>query len=125
MAVDLCTDPYLLSRSADSSSPCLPDGLSHGYERLTKRLDITGRMHELRHFSATTAIAGGADVRTVAGRLGHADASVTLRVYAHALEARDRELAGMLGRAVLGPMNSRQKLDQADPPAAAELEGAG
>jgi hypothetical protein len=40
-------------------------------------------------------------VRTVAGRLGHADPSVTLRVYAHGLEARDRELAGMLGSAVV------------------------
>jgi len=125
VGVQLCADPYLLSRSADGSSPCLPDGLSHGYERLTKRLGIKGHMHELRHFSATTAIAGGADVRTVAGRLGHADASVTLRVYAHALEARDRELAGMLGGAVLGPMNGGAQLDQADPPAPTELEGAG
>ena len=30
-------------------------------------------------------IGAGQDVRTVAGRLGHADASTTLKVYAHAL----------------------------------------
>ena len=124
VGVDLSADPYLLSRSADGSFPCLPDGLSHGYERLAKRLGIKGHIHELRHFSATTAIAGGADVRTVAGRLGHTDASVTLRVYAHALEARDRELAGMLGRAVLGPMNGSSQLDKANPPAPPQLEGA-
>lgn len=41
-------------------------------------------------------------MRTVAGRLGHADASVTLRVYAHALEARDRDMAQVLSSAVLG-----------------------
>jgi hypothetical protein len=82
-------------------------------------------MHGLRHFSATTAIAGGADVRTVAGRLGHADASVTLRVYAHALEARDRELATMLGTVVLGPVNGGAQLYKADPPAPTELESAG
>ncbi len=81
VGVDLCTYPYFLSCSADGSAPRLPDGLSHGYERLTKRLGIKGHMHELRHFSATTAIAGAAEVRTVASRLGHADASVTLRVY--------------------------------------------
>lgn len=98
----LCRDPYLLSRSAHGELPCLPDGLSHAYKRLCTRLGMEGHFHELRHFAATTAIASGADVRTVAGRLGHADPSVTLRVYSHALEARDRDLAAVLGRAVLG-----------------------
>jgi integrase len=125
VGVALCADPYVLSRSAEGSAPCLPDGLSHGYERLAKRLGVGGHLHELRHFAATTAIAGGADVRTVAGRLGHAGPSVTLRVYAHALEARDRELAGMLGSAVLGTVNRGTKPDQADPPAPPQLESAG
>jgi integrase len=125
VGVELVGDPFVLSRSADGSEPCLPDGLTHQYQRLANRWGVSTHFHELRHFAATTAIAGGADVRTVAGRLGHADPSVTLRVYAHALEARDRELAGMLGRAVLGPMNGRPQLDQADSPPPAELEGAG
>ncbi|MGO9656992.1 MAG: hypothetical protein ACLQVK_08115 [Acidimicrobiales bacterium] len=38
----------------------------------------------------------------MAGRLGPADASVTLRVYAHALEARDRDMVQVLSCAVLG-----------------------
>ena len=125
VGVRLCADPYLLSRSADGSGPCLPDGLSHGYERLAKRLGVGGHLRELRHFAATTAIAAGTDVRTVAGRLGHADPSVTLRVYAHVLEARDRELAGVLGSAVLGAMNSSAPPDQADPPAPPQLESTG
>jgi hypothetical protein len=33
----------------------------------------------------------------VAGRLGHADPSVTLRVYSHALEERDRAAATIMG----------------------------
>ena len=125
VGVDIVDDPFILSRSAAGSEPCLPDSLTHQYQRLANRWGLSTHFHELRHFAATTAIAGGADVRTVAGRLGHADASVTLRVYAHALEARDRELAGMLGRAVLGTMNGRPEFDQADPPLSAELEGAG
>lgn len=79
---------------------------------------------KLRHFSATTAIAEGVDVRTVAGRLGHADPSLTLRIYVHALEARDRQLAGILGSAVLGPMYGGSEPDEADPPAPAKVEGA-
>ena len=47
-------------------------------------------------------IGAGVDVRTVAGRLGHSDPSVTLRVHSHALEERDRAAADIMGR-VLGP----------------------
>jgi len=44
----------------------------------------------LRHFTATQLVAAGMDIRTVAGRLGRADASVTLEVYSHVLEAKPR-----------------------------------
>jgi hypothetical protein len=70
------------------------------------------------------AIGDGVDVRTVAGRLGHKDPSVTLRVYSHALEARDRDLASMLGKLVLGGPKEGQQAGSADHPAPAELERA-
>ena len=60
-------------------------------------IDKRWRLHDLRHFSATMAIAGGHDVRTVAHRLGHSDPAMTLRVYAHAVEAADRGIADLLG----------------------------
>jgi integrase len=47
--------------------------------------------------SLTTSFGAGTDVRTVASRLGHADASTTLRIYARAFEARDRQAAEVLG----------------------------
>ncbi len=100
--VDLCHDPFVLSRAAEGAAPCLPHTLTGGYRRLTTKLGLTGHFHQLRHFAATTAIASGPDVRTVAGRLGHADPTTTLRIYAHAVESRDRDLAGVLGHAVLG-----------------------
>ncbi len=124
VGVELVNDPFVLSRSADGSEPCLPDGLSHQYQRLADKIGLPIHLHELRHFAATAATAGGADVRTVAGRLGHADPSVTLRVSAHALEARDRELAGFLGSVVLGPVDGSSKLDETDPPPPPELESA-
>lgn len=40
------------------------------------------RVHELRHTAASLAVSAGANVLTVARMLGHADPSVTLRVYA-------------------------------------------
>jgi len=98
--VELAPDPFLLSRVANGSKPCLPDGLTHGFARVAAKLGMDFHFHQLRHWMATTALAAGHDVRTVAGRLGHADASTTLRVYAHVLEARDRDVAGELGRAL-------------------------
>lgn len=125
VGVQLVADPFILSRSADGSIPCGPDSLTGGYGRLAKRLGIGGHFHELRHFAATTAIASGADVRTVASRLGHADPSTTLRIYAHAVEARDREVAGVLGAAVLGAVDRGHEPDDADLPSPAEAKGAG
>ena len=102
----LGSDPFILSPVATGSSPFMPDTLTDYFKRTAKQLGIATHFHELRHFAATAAIGAGADVRTVAGRLGHADASVTLRVYAHALEARDRDLAELLSSTVLGNVDS-------------------
>ena len=101
VGVDLVPDPYLLSRDAKGVQPCLPDGLGKAYWRLTRESGIKTRFHDLRHFSATQLIGAGIDVRTVAGRLGHADASTTLRVYSHVLADRDRAAAEHLGGLVL------------------------
>jgi integrase len=43
------------------------------------------RFHDLRHVHATLLLQAGEPVHVVAARLGHADPSMTLRVYAHVL----------------------------------------
>jgi hypothetical protein len=45
--------------------------------------------HGLRHTSASLMLASGTDIRTVAGRLGHASPTTTLATYSHLL-APDR-----------------------------------
>lgn len=52
--------------------------------------------HGLRHTSATLLIASKQDVRTVSARLGHAQASTTMNIYAHALQETDRKAVGAL-----------------------------
>ena len=52
--------------------------------------------HELRHTSASILIAQGMETTAVAKRLGHADASTTLRVYAHSFEERDKTASDTL-----------------------------
>ena len=55
------------------------------------------RLHDLRHYVATRLIAGGVSIRTVSGRLGHANAATTLGVYSHYVEATDQDAADLLG----------------------------
>ncbi|WP_425564102.1 tyrosine-type recombinase/integrase [Nonomuraea longicatena] len=45
------------------------------------------RPHDLRHLHATTLLLAGVPVHVVAGRLGHADPSITLRVFAHVVRS--------------------------------------
>jgi integrase len=66
-------------------------------------IDEKWRLHDLRHWSATVAIGQGHDVRTVAGRLGHANPAMTLRVYAHAFAAADQAVAAGLGDLLKAP----------------------
>lgn len=70
--------------------------------RLLAGIDAKWRLHDLRHWSATVAIGQGHDVRTVAGRLGHANPAMTLRVYAHAFAAADQAVAADLGEILKG-----------------------
>jgi integrase len=95
-------DGYVFSHTVDGSKPFRPDNVTGFFTRVRDSLGLKEvRLHDLRHFTATQLIGAGVDVRTVAGRLGHSDPSVTLRVYSHALEERDRAAADVMGR-VLG-----------------------
>jgi len=51
---------------------------------------------------ATLTLTAGVPVPTVSGRLGHANSSTTLNVYAHFFEVSDRDAADVVGN-VLGP----------------------
>ena len=50
--------------------------------------DIT--LHDLRHTNATLLIAQNIDVKTVSKRLGHAQTSTTMNIYAHSLQKMDQ-----------------------------------
>ena len=61
-------------------------------------LDLS--VHSLRHTNASLLIAQGVDVRTVASLLGHAQASTTLDIYAHAFDKNKRKAQEKLGKAI-------------------------
>jgi integrase len=53
-------------------------------------------LHGLRHTHATLLIASNTDIKTVSARLGHAQASTTLNIYAHSLQKADAACADTL-----------------------------
>jgi integrase len=100
---------YIWSTHVDGHAPRTPDYVSRSFVALCRVLEREAmaagrperwrfRFHDLRHLSASDMIASGVDVRTVAGRLGHADPAITLRVYSHFFEERDRAAAEGLGQ---------------------------
>ena len=92
----------------DLENPISPDTASHYVREIAGQAKVDTHLHALRHFAASQMIGSGQDVRTVAGRLGHAAASTTLKVYAHALPQRDRDAADSLGGA-LPPKRRKQR----------------
>lgn len=83
-----------------------PWAASHVFRELRKITDALGIKpggnHAFRHGNATALIASGEDPKTVAARLGHRDAAITLRIYAHASNSLNKQMANKLG-AILAP----------------------
>ena len=65
---------------------------AHNADRPSQPLPVI-RLHDLRHIHATLLLRAGVPVHVVAARLGHADAAITLRVYAHVLGDQAQEAA--------------------------------
>jgi Phage integrase family. len=72
---DLVDDPYLFFGDPAGSVSLHPDTPSKVFRIICDSLGLPYHLHQLRHFTVTQLIAAGMDVRTVSGRLGHADPS--------------------------------------------------
>jgi integrase len=96
--VELVEDAFVFSHAPDGSRPWHPDNVSGAFARVRGRAGLDRvRLHDLRHMHATQLLAAGVPVRTVSGRLGHANAATTLNVYGHFLEPSDRQAAEIIG----------------------------
>ncbi|MGH9096963.1 MAG: tyrosine-type recombinase/integrase [Acidimicrobiales bacterium] len=104
---DLSPEAYVWSQAGDSLTPWKPNRVTDAFRTHRKRVKLEHvNFHHLRHFSATTLAGAGVDVRTIAGRLGHANPAITLRTYAHFLEATDRQAAQVMGRLSLPDLSN-------------------
>ena len=84
--------------SPDCSAPRWPDGVTSRWMKWRK-VGLDGvRLHDLRHFMATTMLTAAVPVSVVAGRLGHARPATTLNVYSHVVDAGDKVAADVLAK---------------------------
>ncbi len=103
LGVALGDRTWVFSAKPDMSQPRDPASLTRRYGRLVAKLGVDTVLEELRHYSATELLTAGVDLRTVAGRLGHGDGTMTLRHYAAWVGSADEAAAGVIGGRRSGP----------------------
>lgn len=89
-------DPDSYVFQLDDATPWPPDHATRRYKKAAKTHGVKARLHDWRHYAATQMLDAGIPAKTVADRLGHANPSVTLSTYAHAIPATDRLAADAL-----------------------------
>lgn len=101
--VAVVPDAWVLSSSVDSSEPWRPDYGTYLFRRLCAATGVKDvRLHDLRHAMASQLLEAGVSPVTVAGRLGHASTTTTLRVYSHVIAGADRAAADTLAAIIDG-----------------------
>jgi integrase len=84
---------WLFSRDLDHRRRLTASGLGHWFADLRDDAGLDGAsLHRLRHTVATYLVGRG-DLLQAQHRLGHRDASTTLRNYAHAMPLEDESIA--------------------------------
>lgn len=86
---------YVFSTDPVGRNAWRPDVASAKWEVARSRVPSgeSVRLHDLRHFQATQLLDAGVPVPTVAARLGHADGTTTMKIYAHRTRRADEHAA--------------------------------
>jgi integrase len=95
------TDNDLVFPNWDGT-PQRPSSFGSTWSKLAQDLGLSTSFHSLRHTHASQLIEGGVDIVTIAKRLGHSNATVTLSIYAHLFHKDDRKAAAAINAALGG-----------------------
>lgn len=108
-AATVAPQAYVLTGTRTYESPT---ALTKQWLTMAKALGIKGTegrtptFHDLRHTWATAAVAAGVDIKTVASNLGHANAAMTLNIYASADPDAKRRAAATMEEAIRAPKDA-------------------
>ena len=91
-------DGDFLFRRRGCRLPMTPSTFTWRFKLILKKHGLPEylNVHSLRHTNASLLIAGGADVATVAGLLGHSQPSTTLDIYTHAFDKNKKAASQVL-----------------------------
>jgi hypothetical protein len=85
----------------EAGQPYTPGALTNMWYRLTMAADVRPiRLHDARHSCGTALHLRGVPLAVIAKWLGHADASITARIYAHSQDEALRAAGQSLGAVV-------------------------
>ena len=94
------TDSGYICTKGDGT-PYHPEVVSRYFRKAVKEAKLpTIRPHDLRHTHATLALRAGIHPKVVSERLGHANISITLDTYSHAIPAMQEEAAALIAELV-------------------------
>ncbi len=87
----------------DDGSPASPDSFTRWCDKFAKRNNLSHiHPHGFRHTLATIMLHNKANLIDVSRYLGHAKASITSDIYAHALRNANMELAQDISKVIMG-----------------------
>ena len=87
--------------TADGIKPMHPQSVKCFLDRFAKRHGLPHlHAHAFRHTQASLLIASGTDIVSVAKRLGHADTTTTMNIYAHELAKADKRSSDVIGNLI-------------------------
>jgi integrase len=91
--------------------PYTPDTLTRMWRKLTESAGVRPiRLHDARHSCGTALHLRGVPLAVIAKWLGHADASITARIYAHSQDDALRAASATLGQVVTPGAGSSEGL---------------
>lgn len=96
-------DPVCADRFDEAGQPLAPDTVSQAFVRRVKRSSVPPiRLHDLRHTSASVALAAGVPAPIVSQRLGHSSIVITIDTYGHMVPGQQEAAAAAMGAAIFG-----------------------
>ncbi len=99
VAADKRRAGYVFTDDPTGATAWRPDTAYSRWVKARATVGLTGvRLHDLRHFQATQLLDAGVPVPTVAARLGHADGTTTMKIYAHRTRRADQQAADVVAR---------------------------
>jgi integrase len=83
--------------TTENGEPLNPEDVTRYFRQAVKKSMLPKiRLHDLRHTHATLALQAGVHPKVVSERLGHANVSITLDTYSHAIPAMQEEAAALI-----------------------------